>query len=137
MTLTIYCPPAILWRVLTDPVIMPKWMGEEMAISVETSWELGAAISIRGFHHAAFENKGRVLAFEPMCKLSYSHLSSVSRLADVPDNYTILEFILQDSALTIHLHNFPTEVIQKHLEFYWRGTIYRIKSIAEQLSSVK
>ncbi|WP_343668990.1 SRPBCC domain-containing protein [Chitinophaga sp.] len=137
MTVTINCSPATLWKVLTDTAIMPKWMGEEMNINVETSWELGSPIFIRGFHHVAFENKGIILQYEYGRILSYSHLSAVSRLEDVPENYTVLEFLLNGTELTIRLRNFPTEVIQKHLEFYWRGTIFRIKSIAEELSSIE
>lgn len=137
MTITIDCSPATLWKVLTDPAIMSKWMGAEMDISVTTSWEVGSPIVIRGFHHVAFENKGMVLDYEPFQLLRYSHLSSVSGLADVPENYTLLSFILNGAELTIGLSNFPTEVIQKHMEFYWRGTIFRIKSVAEELASVK
>lgn len=131
MTVSIQCAPAILWRVLTDITMMPAWMGAEMDIRVETSWEVGSPIMIRGFHHVAFENKGTILQYEPGKVLSYTHLSSVSRLEDVQENYTIIEFILNGTELTVRLHNFPTEVIQQHLEFYWRGTIFRIKQIAE------
>lgn len=137
MTVTIDCSPAIIWQVLTDTAIMPRWMGEEMDLTIVTSWEVGSPIVINGFHHAAFENKGTVLRYEPFQLLSYSHLSSMSGLADVPENYTILSFLLNGTELTISFSNFPTEAIQKHLEFYWRGTIYRIKLIAEQLASVK
>lgn len=111
-------------------------MGEpEMKLEVHTDWKINASILVRGFHHLNFENKGTVLLYDKEKKLSYSHLSSLSRLPDEPGNYSILEFVLtpldKQTQLTIFITNFPTETIRKHLEFYWRGTIIKIKKIAE------
>jgi uncharacterized protein YndB with AHSA1/START domain len=128
--------PAV-WNILTDPRMMIRWMGEpEMQLSVETNWQLNSPIIIRGFHHVKFENRGVVLEFEKEKKLCYTHLSSLSRLPDVPENYSKLLFTLNGgpraTELTISIENFPTESIRKHLEFYWRGTLQRIKEVAEE-----
>lgn len=110
----------------------------EMEIKVNTDWKLNSPILIQGFHHVKFENKGIILQYDKGNKLSYSHLSNVSRLPDTPDNYSILEFVLtrdeERTALTINIENFPTDVIRRHLEFYWRGTIVGIKKMAEENS---
>lgn len=131
MTITIECPPAMVWETLTTPALMAQWMGEDMNISVSTSWELHSPITIRGFHHAVFENKGTILVYEQDKKLSYTHLSNLSGLADRVENYTILTFILTPvdggTTLSITLENFPDDIIQKHLEFYWRGTLFKIR----------
>lgn len=132
-TITINASPAALWAILTAP---EEWMGEpEMQIKVITDWKVNSPILIQGFHHAKFENKGIVLQFEEGKRLGYSHLSNVSRLPDIPENYTILEFVLTPSGegttLMLNIENFPTEVIRKHLEFFWRGTIFKIKKITE------
>ncbi|HEX5555360.1 MAG TPA: SRPBCC domain-containing protein [Chitinophagaceae bacterium] len=82
-----------------------------------------------------FENKGIILKYLKERILSYSHLSSVSRLPDNIENYTVIEFVLtplnKQTTLTINITNFPAEAIQKHLAFYWRGTIYNIKQYIE------
>jgi hypothetical protein len=82
-----------------------------------------------------FENKGIVLAYEPYTVLSYSHLSSISRLPDVAENYAILRFSLspegEQTALTIHISSPPDEVIYKHLAFYWNVTLEKIKKQVE------
>ena len=132
-TITINASPAEVWAKLTTP---EEWMGEpEMQIEVVTDWKVNSPILIRGFHHAKFENKGIVLQYDEGNRLSYSHLSNVSRLPDIPENYTILEFELTPSGegtvLTLNIENFPTEVIRKHLEFFWRGTIFKIKKVTE------
>jgi uncharacterized protein YndB with AHSA1/START domain len=136
-TVIINADPAKVWTLLTNPELMSEWMGDpEMKIEALTNWEVNTPILIRGYHHVQFENKGTVLQYEKEKKLSYSHLSSVSKLPDKPENHSILEFILlpvnKDTQLTLDITNFPTETIRKHLEFYWRTTIITIKKRAEE-----
>ena len=139
-SVTINSEPISVWTALTDPGLMAKWMGDpEMEIEVRTDWKIGSPMVIRGFHHAKFENKGTVLKYEKGKRLIYTHLSSLSRLPDEQENYSILEFILSPNAnhtlLTLNIENFPTESIRKHLEFYWKTTINVIKEYIEsQLS---
>ncbi|HEY8894738.1 MAG TPA: SRPBCC domain-containing protein, partial [Niastella sp.] len=80
--------------------------------------------------------KGTVLQFEPGKVLSYSHLSSLSRLPDQPNNYTVITFNLaplQDqTSLTLTINNFPTETIYRHLDFYWRTTLVMLKKFTEE-----
>lgn len=135
-SISINADPSKVWAALTDPKIISDWMGApEMKLEVETSWKINSPIFIRGFHHIKFENKGIVLKYIDNELLSYSHLSSVSRLPDKIENYSVLEFVLttanKQTTLTLNISNFPTETIQKHLAFYWRGTIHRIKEYVE------
>lgn len=126
-----------VWDALTVPETVAEWMGgEELQIKVITDWKVNSLILIQGFHHAKFENRGVVLQYEKESRLSYSHLSNISRLPDIPENYSIMEFILtpaeRGTLLTVNIQNFPTETIRKHLEFYWRGTIFKIKKMVEE-----
>ncbi len=132
--------PSEVWNYLTTPKLMSKWMGEpEMNLEVITGWAINTPILVRGFHHVKFENKGLVLQFDKKKRLSYTHLSSVSRLPDSPENYSTFEFILTPidhrTLLTINIINFPTNIIRKHLEFYWRATIRKIKDCVENRTS--
>lgn len=129
-----------MWRTLTNLEQMSKWLGEpEMNLQVKTDWKINSPISIRGFHHANFENKGTVLQFDKEKILRYTHLSSVSRLPDNEENYTVLEFKLtpidNKTQLVITINNFPTETIRKHLEFYWQTTIFTIKKQSEHTTT--
>jgi uncharacterized protein YndB with AHSA1/START domain len=135
-TISINAFPSQVWEYLTDPCLMKKWMGEpEMNIEVNTDWVVGNPILIKGFHHIKFENKGTVLQFDPHKIVQYSHLSSISRLPDTTENYTIITFRLtpneSQTLLTIKIENFPTESIYKHLDFYWHGTTALIKKQIE------
>lgn len=134
---TIQAAPTAVWAALTVPEQMTAWMGApEMKLSVETDWKVGTALLIRGFHHLPFENKGIVLQYDEERLLRYTHLSSASRLPDVPESYTLFTFTLTPVAghtlLALTLENFPTETIRRHLEFYWRTAIVLIKKYVEQ-----
>lgn len=131
------CGPAPIWRALTNAELMSGWLGEpQMEIQVLTSWQIDSPIIIRGFHNGYFENKGTVLVFEKEQKLAYTHLSSVSGLADTQEHYSVIELILtrqiEGTLLTVNIERFPTEIIRKHLEFYWKSTLAIIKAKVEE-----
>ena len=140
-TVFITATPEEVWRALTDPEHIKKWIGEpEMQITIHTDWQVGSAMVVEGFHHALFENKGYILHFEPGKKLIYSQMSSFSHLPDIPENYSILEFTVEShgmsTSLTLRSTNFPTLVIFKHLEFYWMTTMEIIKKTIETQAQV-
>src|SRR5688572_2249138 len=103
-TLLINAPANAVWDSLTQSQLMKEWMGEpEMSLEIETDWIVGGPMIVRGFHHVPFENIGAVLEFEPTTRLAYTHLSSLSRLPDVPENHTTLEFVLKHIGDTVSL----------------------------------
>ncbi|WP_353064180.1 SRPBCC domain-containing protein [Tunturibacter psychrotolerans] len=135
---TIKAPSSEVWRVLTDPNLMKQWIAEqEMRVRIITDWKVGSPIIVDGHHNNVnFENKGTVLHFEPNSLLRYSHFSSLSRLPDKAENYTIIEFRLagtkeNSTSLNVTISNFPSESILKHFEYYWRITIEVIKRFIE------
>jgi len=135
-TVFINAPPSKVWEALTDTERMQKWMSET-EIDILTDWKVGNPIVIQGhLHRIKFQTKGTVLQFEPGQTLSYSHLSSLSRLPDEPQNYSIFEFRLtplgEQTNLTLTLRNFPTESILKHLVFYWNVTLEILKKSIEE-----
>src|SRR4030095_12807143 len=93
-TILINAPTLKVWETLTNPELMKKWISET-EINIITDWKVGNPIIMRGsLHRINFENKGIVLQFEPEKILQYNHLSSLSRLPDKPENYSIIEFRL-------------------------------------------
>ena len=93
-TVNINAPTSKVWDALTNPELMKKWMSET-EIHIITDWKVGNPIIIRGnLHGINFENNGKVLRFEPEKILQYSHLSSLSRLPDKPENHSVLDFRL-------------------------------------------
>jgi uncharacterized protein YndB with AHSA1/START domain len=126
----IQAPPSEVWHALTDIDLMKQWIAEPvMQIEIATDWKVGSPIIVKGHHNNVdFENKGTVLQFEPHSILRYSHLSSISRLADKAENYTIIEFRLaradeNSTLLTVNTSNFPAKSAFEHWRFYWSTTI--------------
>lgn len=140
-TIVINASSNTVWDTLTNTELMKQWMGDpEIQLEITTDWKVGNPIVIKGFHHIKFENKGTVLYFEPNKSLKYDYLSSISRLPDQPESYTVIEFTLSplenQTALTLTLNNFTTESIFKHVSFYWRTTIHLMKNFAERSSII-
>jgi uncharacterized protein YndB with AHSA1/START domain len=140
---TIEAPPSEVWRALTDPDLMKQWMAEpEMGVEIITDWKVGSPMIVKGHHNGVdFENKGTVLEFKPNSILRYSHLSSLSRLPDTAESYTVIEFRLartEENSTSFHVRisNFPTEPIFKHWEYYWRVTIGVVKRFIERQGNV-
>lgn len=134
-TIPILAPVSVVWNALTNPDLMKLWMSES-ELNIVTEWKIGGPILIRGnLHNATFENTGFILNFEKERKLSYSHLSSLSNLADRTENYSVLEFDLTAidnyTMLSISAHTFPTEAIYRHLVFYWTVTPEILKKFIE------
>jgi uncharacterized protein YndB with AHSA1/START domain len=141
-TIIIKALPFAVWDALTNPEVMKQWMGEpELEMEIITDWQVGTPILIKGFHHIRFENKGTILQFEPNQVLEYNFLSSLSRLHDTYENYTIVQFRLMlldnQTSLTLTVSNFPTEAIFNHVNFYWRTTLEILKKVIEKVLSLK
>lgn len=134
--ITINTPADKVWQALTNPADMQQWMAE-FEIDIHTTWQVGSPLTITGnLYKKPFENKGIVLAFEPGRKLMYSHLSSTSKLEDVPENYSHIAFTLatagQQTMLTLTIEQFATDIIYKHLAFYWSGTLEVLRRYVER-----
>lgn len=136
-SILIHAGPSEVWDYLTVPALMKKWMGDpEMKIEILSDWKPGSPITIKGFHHMQFENKGMILQLEPNILFQYEYLSSMSNLEDLAENYTTITFRLipeeEGTKLRVEAENFPTIEIYRHLEFYWNGTVTLLKNWIEK-----
>jgi len=90
----------------------------------------------RAIAKVPFENKGFILHSNQAKRFSYTHLSSLSGLKDLPQNYSIVDFNIvsgsPETILELRLSNFPTESIYKHLVFYWNTTLGLLKTFIEK-----
>jgi uncharacterized protein YndB with AHSA1/START domain len=125
-----------VWQFLTIPELMNQWMMPDAELAIITEWKVGGPIFMRGHMNGKdFENRGTVLQFEPEKALQYTHLSSISRFPDRPENHAIIDFRLKpagdQTTLELTLSNFPNESILKHLVFYWNVTLEVLKRTVE------
>ena len=126
-----------IWAVLTQPALIGKWM-LDTPVEILTEWREGGTLLERGdLHGLAFENRGLIRRFDPPNALEYTHWSTLSVVPDLPENYSILHFDLQETAnqtlLTLTIGNLLTFEILKHMEFYWKTALHLLKEVAEAL----
>lgn len=134
-TVLINAPAEAVWDTLTNPHLIQLWM-HDSPINIQTDWKVGSKITTSGdLHGTPFSNSGKILAFDPGSKFSYTFLSSISNLPDTVENHCLLEFHLKlendQTRLDLSISNFPDEVIRKHLELYWGPTLEFIRQQAE------
>jgi uncharacterized protein YndB with AHSA1/START domain len=130
--------PVRVWRVLTTPAMIPQWMSDE-DLTVSLQGHVGGAIVIRGLLHGLpFENHGTIRAFEPEKSFAYDYWStlSASRLADTPENHTVVSFGLvpaeEGTLLSLTLSDFAEPAIRPHANLYWGPTLQILKALCER-----
>jgi len=84
-----------VWDALTKPELVKQYMfGTDMSV---TAWEVGGSISYKGqWEGKAYEDKGKILAFEPQKLLKASYWSSMGGKEDKPENYEITTYSLSE-----------------------------------------
>lgn len=137
-TVVIAATPAKIWQVLTTPAMIPQWMSDE-ELTVSLQGHAGGAIVMLGLLHGMpFENHGIIRAFEPGRSFAYGYWSTLSapRLADVPENHTVLSFDLapadEGTLLTLTLSDFAEPAIRPHANLYWGPTLQILKAVCER-----
>lgn len=136
----INAPVSAVWEALTHIERMKEWMGEpDMRLKIETDWQVGNKFVVRGHLHGHFQNTGVVRDFDPMKRLTYTHLSSLSRLPDNPENHATIDFHLAPvhnaTSLTLSITSPRSVTIFEHLQFYWRGTLQVLKQHVEHAAA--
>ena len=139
-TITITASASLVWQHLTTPDLIKPWMlDQDMEMDILSDWKAGSPIFMKGkLHKIKFKNLGTILQFEPEKVFEYTHLSSISRLPDLPEHYCTLTFGLSSSSaeettLNLTIANFPTYSIYKHLDFYWRSALVVLKRQVENI----
>jgi uncharacterized protein YndB with AHSA1/START domain len=77
--------PERVWQALVDPEEIRAYM---FGANVLTDWREGSPILWKGeWEGRAYEDRGVVRVVQPHRRLSYTHFSPLSGLADAPENY--------------------------------------------------
>lgn len=129
----IAAPPRDVWRALTEPELMARWM---LGTRVESIWEPGAEIIFANeIHGRAYRDRGTVLAIEPGRLLRYSHWAEFSALSDVPEHRTLvtleLEWMGEKTRLSVRHEHFSSYEAYGHGNFFWGYALRDIQNIVE------
>ncbi len=135
VSLHIEAPESNVWKALTDPVLIKKYM---YGADVTCDWKPGSPLSIKGMWKGApYEDKGTVLEVDPGRKIVYTHFSPLSGLADKPENYHTITMTLiaagTETDFTLEQDNNANEEERKHSQDGWDMMMHAMKKIAEEV----
>jgi uncharacterized protein YndB with AHSA1/START domain len=131
--LSIQAPADKVWLALTDPGMVKQYF---FGSNLVTNWQVGQPIFFRGeWEGTPYEDKGKVLEFNPPHALSFDYYSSWSELPDLPENYSIIRYELQETAgitqVSISQSNLESAEKQAHSEENWRSVMEGMKKMVE------
>ncbi|YCH08412.1 SRPBCC family protein [Arthrobacter sp. alpha11c] len=132
-SITVAAPREQVWKALTDPGLIKEYF---LGTNVETTWRVGDPITYSGeYNGKAYEDKGTILAFEPLQLLKTTHYSPASGLPDSPGNYHTVEYSLADAdegtSVTISQGNNKSEEEVEHSAATWRVVLQNLKEFLE------
>lgn len=132
-SITVAAPREQVWKALTDPGLIKEYF---LGTNVETTWRVGDPITYSGeYNGKAYEDKGTILAFEPLQLLKTTHYSPSSGLPDSPGNYHTVEYQLADAdegtSVTISQGNNKSEEEVEHSAATWRVVLQNLKEFLE------
>ena len=134
--ITINASAEKIWHALTDPGMIKKYM---FGTTVISDWKEGSKIIWKGeWEEKSYEDKGKILHFEPKKSLQYSHFSPLSGLHENPENYHIVTIDLEEkdkqTTVTLTQDNNPDEKTKDHSEKNWKMMLASLKKLLEETS---
>ncbi|HXQ36782.1 MAG TPA: SRPBCC domain-containing protein [Anaerolineales bacterium] len=132
-TATINAPASKVWNALTKPDLIKQYL---FGTEVTTDWKVGGPITYKGeWEGKAYEDKGKILKFDPEKSLVSTHWSPLSRVPDIPENYHTVTYQLSEkdgqTEVTIMQDNNATEDEKAHSEQNWRTVLDGMKKLLE------
>ena len=132
-TIAINAPASKVWDALTKPELIKQYLfGTEVA----TDWQVGSPITYKGkWEGKIYEDKGKVLQMEKGKLLVSTFWSSLSALADIPENYKTVRYELsaddKGTRLTITQDNNNSQEEADHSGQNWKMVLEGIKKLVE------
>jgi uncharacterized protein YndB with AHSA1/START domain len=132
-TITINASSSKVWDALTKPKIIKEYL---FGTEVTTNWQVGSPITYKGvWEGKPYEDKGKILQFEPEHLLESSYWSAFSGKPDSPDNYQIVRYELfsegSGTKVTITQDNNDSQEAAKQSEQNWMTVLQGMKKVLE------
>jgi uncharacterized protein YndB with AHSA1/START domain len=127
-------PASKVWKALVDPALVKQYLfGTHMIVS---EWKIGGTILYKGeWEGKAYEDKGKILKYEPEKLLVNTYWSGFSGKPDLPENYQTVSYILSPvdggTKLTITQDNVASEEGKKHSESNWGMVLEGMRKVIE------
>ena len=130
---TIHAPASKVWDAITKPELIKQYLFDTDVIS---DWKVGSPITYQGeWQGKSFEDKGKIIEFEPGKRLRSTHWSPLSGVPDTPENYHTVTYELSGKGgstdVTITQDNNANEEERVHSEQNWRTVLDGMKKLLE------
>ena len=132
-TILIGAPKPKVWEALTKPDLIKQYLFGTQAI---TDWQVGSPITYKGvWEGKPYEDKGKIIQFEPEKLLVSTFWSALAGLPDTPENYKTVRYEIfsagNDTRLTITQDNNATQEEANHSSENWKMVLDGIKKLLE------
>ena len=131
--ITIDASAQYVWTALVTPAAIKQYF---FGTTVKSDWKEGGPITWSGeWQGRAYEDKGKVLRFQPGRTLQFTHFSPLSGMPDVPENYhTVTIELAADGSRTrvsISQDNNPDAKARDHSAENWTLVLAGLKHYVE------
>lgn len=133
-SIEIEATPTEVWDVMTNPENIKVYLYGTETI---TDWKVGSPIIFQGeYEGQKYKDKGNVLENKPNELLKYNYWSGFSGDEDVPKNYQIITYMIDDigdgkTVFTWLQEGFRNKENQKHAQDGLPAMLEQIKALAE------
>ena len=105
--------------------------------TVISDWKEGSKIVWKGeWQGRSYEDKGKILRFQPKSQLQYSHFTPSTGLEDIPENYHIVTIDLEEKNNLTHVSltqdNNADQKTKDYSEKNWKMMLDGLKKLLEQ-----
>ena len=124
-----------VWEALTNPEKIKIYLFGTETI---TDWKIGSPIIFQGEYEGhKYKDKGNVLENKMYEILKYDYWSGFSGLEDIPENYSIVTYRIENASdnqvkFTWTQEGFANEEGQQHSENGLNGMLEQIKILVEK-----
>ena len=130
---TIHAPASKVWDAITKPELIKQYLFDTDVIS---DWVVGSPITYKGeWQGKSFEDKGKILEFEPRRRLRSTHWSPLSGVPDTSENYHTVTYELSENDggtdVRITQDNNANEEERMHSEQNWKTVLDGMKKLLE------
>jgi len=134
-TVVINASVAKVWDTITNPILIKQWVSDA-EMSVTSDFKVGSPINFKGaWSNVEHSATGTILKFEKEKVFQYTSWSKITRLPNIPENHSLIEFTLSPDEgkvlLTVTHSNLIAKASYEHSNFYWSTTLQVIKKLAE------
>ena len=126
--------PGAVWEALTTREMIKQYFFGTEAIS---DWKPGSTLIFQGeWEGSTYHDKGNILAAEPGRLLKYDYWSAFSGLVEIPENYSLVTYQLEDRGEYTEIHlqqqGFASEEARNHAEGGWAMVLENLKKLLEE-----